>query len=226
MGEGSLAWLASAATVAASALEMRVTDPRPLLERMDRDRLERILCARRPRAAAGDHGQPSRRSQCRGGAARAKQALRRAAGRCAAAVQRFGDAVDTDAIIPGEFCHLTDADRAGRQGVLLRPAGVPRAGAGGRDDRGGGRGLGQRQFARARRVGAARHRHPGDHRAGATPSSTSGISSTRRCPYLVVTDAAFYEAAAEGAELEVDLARGVVRDVGTGREFRPSRSRR
>ncbi|HKT39178.1 MAG TPA: aconitase family protein, partial [Ktedonobacterales bacterium] len=43
MGEGSLAWLASAATVAASALGMSVSDPRPLLARVDRDRLARIL---------------------------------------------------------------------------------------------------------------------------------------------------------------------------------------
>ncbi len=40
---------------------------------------------------------------------RARRRTRRqpAAARCAARVQRFGDAVDTDAIIPGEFCHLT-----------------------------------------------------------------------------------------------------------------------
>src|SRR5690348_6153838 len=43
MGEGSLAWLASAATVAASAFSMRVSDPRSLLERIDRDRLDTIL---------------------------------------------------------------------------------------------------------------------------------------------------------------------------------------
>ena len=43
MGEGSLAWLASAATVAASALGMEVRDPRPLLDRVDRDRLAEIL---------------------------------------------------------------------------------------------------------------------------------------------------------------------------------------
>ena len=38
-------------------------------------------------------------------------------------------------------------------------------------------------------------------------------------PYLVVTDPAFYTLATEGAELEVDLARGVVRDLASGREF-------
>ncbi len=38
-------------------------------------------------------------------------------------------------------------------------------------------------------------------------------------PYLVVTDPAFYTLAIEGSELEVDLARGIVRDVAGGREF-------
>ena len=50
MGEGSLAWLASAATVAASALSMEVRDPRPLLEQVDRDRLAEILERRISRA--------------------------------------------------------------------------------------------------------------------------------------------------------------------------------
>ena len=50
MGEGSLAWLASAATVAASALGMTVADPRPLLARVDRDRLARILGRKETRA--------------------------------------------------------------------------------------------------------------------------------------------------------------------------------
>src|SRR5213075_828680 len=49
MGDGSLAHLASAATVAASASSMKVTDPRPLLARVDQDRFRRILGARQPR---------------------------------------------------------------------------------------------------------------------------------------------------------------------------------
>ena len=40
---GSLAWLASGATVAASAMDMKVADPRPLLEGVDRNRYDRIL---------------------------------------------------------------------------------------------------------------------------------------------------------------------------------------
>src|SRR5205823_8430942 len=43
MGEGSLAYLASAATVAASAPALRVTDPRPLLARISPERYHRIL---------------------------------------------------------------------------------------------------------------------------------------------------------------------------------------
>src|SRR5439155_8676137 len=43
MGQGSLAWLASAATVAASSVEMRVADPRPLLDTIDRERFDKLL---------------------------------------------------------------------------------------------------------------------------------------------------------------------------------------
>ena len=49
MGEGSLAHLASAATVAASAAQMKVTDPRPLLASIDQDRYRQILGERKRR---------------------------------------------------------------------------------------------------------------------------------------------------------------------------------
>ncbi len=55
MGEGSLAWLASAATVAASALEMKVADPRPLLGRWIATGWRSILRTQRDRPHAGDH---------------------------------------------------------------------------------------------------------------------------------------------------------------------------
>src|SRR5262249_55648998 len=111
MGEGSLAWLASAATVAASAFEMRVTDPRSILARVDRDKMDRILQRKRTRALPEIvtfepemHVEPqqggSREAATTGGTIQAR-------------VQRFGDAVDTDAIIPGEFCHLTALEDLG-----------------------------------------------------------------------------------------------------------------
>jgi len=49
MGDGSLAHLSSAATVAASASQMKITDPRPLLAKIDQDRYRKILGARKPR---------------------------------------------------------------------------------------------------------------------------------------------------------------------------------
>src|SRR5690606_28057701 len=43
MGQGSLAWLASAATVAASSVELKAADPRPYLEKIDRERFDKLL---------------------------------------------------------------------------------------------------------------------------------------------------------------------------------------
>src|SRR5712675_2062834 len=51
MGDGSLAHLASAATVAASAQSMKITDPRAWLARVDEEKFRRILGERRPRRA-------------------------------------------------------------------------------------------------------------------------------------------------------------------------------
>src|SRR5438067_11499956 len=117
MGDGSLAHLGSAATVAASAQSMKITDPRAWLARVDQERYRRILGERKPRRApevqvvepqphlspAGATAQPASSGKT------ARAADRGAAqGRVVGArIQRFGDNVDTDAIIPGEFCHLT-----------------------------------------------------------------------------------------------------------------------
>src|SRR6185436_20759796 len=46
-------------------------------------------------------------------------------------VQRFGDHVDTDAIIPGEFCHLTKLEELGAKAFhFVRPEFAARAKAG------------------------------------------------------------------------------------------------
>src|SRR3954467_3564536 len=111
MGEGSLAHLASAATVAASAAQMKVTDPRPLLAGIDQDRYRQILGQRKERVAPQVRVvEPEMRVGAVAQAAGAKQertADRARATPVRARIQRFGDDVDTDAIIPGEFCHLT-----------------------------------------------------------------------------------------------------------------------
>jgi aconitate hydratase/homoaconitate hydratase len=216
MGAGSLAWLASGATVAASALDMTVTDPRPLLERVDRDRLDRILRRQRRRIApeirvsepvtalapehSGTHGERAGGGMVRG------------------TVQRFGDAVDTDAIIPGEFCHLSAPEELGPHAFhYVRPEFTARAKNG------------------ATIVVAGEGWGSGSSREHAVWAlQGAGIQAiiarsyafihkrnlvNEALPYLVVTDPAFYEVATEGAALEVDLTSGRVLDVASGRAF-------
>ncbi len=216
MGEGSLAWLASAATVAASALDMRVTDPRPLLEQVDRDRLDAILQRRRsrtlpqitvsePRIEVAERTASQRAAASAGGVVRGN-------------VQRFGDSVDTDAIIPGEFCHLTDFGALGEKCFyFVRPEFRERARNGATIVVAGeGWGSGSsREMAVWALLGAG---------IKAIIAKSYAFIHKRNLvnealPYLVVKDPEFYEIATEGAELEVDLATGRVRDVASGREF-------
>ena len=217
MGEGSLAWLASAATVAASALDMVVTDPRPLLARVDRDRLDAILQRRRSQAPEVhvEYREPEMDLAARAAGAQAHTA---AGGTVRARVQRFGDSVDTDAIIPGEFCHLTDLQALGEKCFYyVRPAFRARAREG------------------ATIVVAGEGWGSGSSRETAVWAlQGAGIQAiiaksyafihkrnlvNEALPYLVVNDPAFYELAEEGRELEVDLASGTVRDMASGQTF-------
>lgn len=113
MGKGSLAWLASASTVAASSLDLAVADPRPWLDRIDRDRYWAMLGREplsRPPEVSVDEPVPSGVRQAKGDAKAQSDA---AEAPISSKVQRFGDHIDTDAIIPGEFCHLTDLAELG-----------------------------------------------------------------------------------------------------------------
>ncbi len=116
MGAGSLAWLASASTVAASAMSLQVTDPRPWLEEVDQDRFNKILGQHNPQAVEIIHSEPQAISEAPS-TTQNEQAVRQqndsAVSAIEAQIQRFGDHIDTDAIIPGEFCHLTDLAELG-----------------------------------------------------------------------------------------------------------------
>jgi aconitate hydratase/homoaconitate hydratase len=216
MGEGSLAWLASAATVAASAFSMRVSDPRPLLDRIDRDRLDTILQRQRnappveitvtqPEIEVAASRAGTERQGAAGGVIHAR-------------VQRFGDSVDTDAIIPGEFCHLTDLTALGEKAFYyVRPEFRQRAKDGATIVVAGeGWGSGS---SREMAVWALQ----GIGIQAVIAKSFAFIHKrnlvNEALPYLVIRDGAFYDLATEGAELAVDLASGVVRDVASGREF-------
>ena len=110
MGPGSIAWLASGPTVAASSFDLEITDPRPVLAGISRDEFERLLD--RP-----ERSLPVRISEPSPQLAPASEDVAGAGSTAAAAgpvlsakAQLFGDHVDTDAMIPGEFCHLTEPE--------------------------------------------------------------------------------------------------------------------
>jgi len=115
MGAGSLAWLASAATVAASALSLTVEDPRPWLDGVDRDRLARLLGRHDLPAAEVRLSAPAPIEEAPLDLSGERAAGGGAAGVVEGAAQVFGDHVDTDAIIPGDFCHLTDLAELGER---------------------------------------------------------------------------------------------------------------
>jgi aconitate hydratase/homoaconitate hydratase len=216
MGQGSLAHLASGATVAASSLEMKVADPRPLLAKIDPARFAKLLGrgARSPevrsvepevqlaKAAGEAHGE---------GAAAGGRLLR---GR----VQRFGDHVDTDAIIPGEFCHLTKLEELGAKAFhFVRPEFVARARAGRSIVVAGeawGSGSSREQAVWALQgagiVAVVARSYAFIHKRNLT---NEGL------PYLVVSDPELYALADEDAELAIDLDRGRVTHVASGKSF-------
>ena len=132
-------------------------------------------------------------------------------------IQRFGDNVDTDAIIPGQFCHLTTLEDLGAKAFhIVRPAFVQRAREGARvvvAGQGWGSGSSREQAVLALKGAGVE----------AIIAKSYAFIHKRNLvnealPFLVVEDATFYELAREGEEIELDLARGAVRVA--GREFR------
>ena len=235
MGDGSLAHLASGATVAAAASSMQITDPRPLLAMVDQERFHRILGERKPRRVpevkivqpamhlASDGAtitgmraitkEDLASAKAARDAEKARLAERQAGAEAGAAVlvrsriQRFGDNVDTDAIIPGAFCHLTAlADLGAKAFAIVRPDFPAKAAAGAQivvAGEGWGSGSSREQAVLALKGAGIRC---------VIAKSYAFIHKrnlvNEALPFLVVTDPAFYQAAGEGAELELDLAQG------------------
>src|SRR5207237_1238069 len=120
------------------AAEMKVTQPRRLLGRVDQDRSRRILGERKGRRTPegqvvepNPHLAPAAATAQPASSGKTARAADRGAaqGRVVGArIQRFGDNVDTDAIIPGEFCHLTSLAELGAKAFhYVRPEFVQRA---------------------------------------------------------------------------------------------------
>ena len=221
MGDGSLAHLGSAATVAASAQQMKIADPRPLLARIDQERFRRILAERKPRRqpeiqVVDPQIHLAKRGATAVSARQGRAADRQRAGTVRSRVQRFGDNVDTDAIIPGQFCHLTALSELGAKAFhFVRPDFVQKARDGARvivAGEGWGSGSSREQAVLALK---------GAGIEAIVAKSYAFIHKrnlvNEALPFLVVQDARFHELAREGEEIELDLARGAVR-IG-GEEF-------
>jgi len=219
MGEGSLAWLAAGATVAASALGMQVRDPRPLLSRIDPQRLSRILRRDAGRVLELGPSEPEVRVEASGQAKAAPAASQAGApgGQLRGRVQRFGDHVDTDAIIPGPFCHLTDLKELGDHCFeFVRPDFASRARAGHNivvAGEGWGSGSSREQAVWALKGAGV---------AAVIARSYAFIHKrnlvNEALPFLVISDDSFYELCREDDELVVDLG-GAVLHVASGRRF-------
>lgn len=208
MGQGSLAWLASAATVAASSVEMKAADPRPYLAKIDQDRYEKLLF--RDSTARVPELRVSEPQIAAAGVAGAKTAGGTETGKVISGkVQRFADHVDTDAIIPGQFCHLVKFEELGEKAFhFVRPEFSARAKAG------------QTVIVAGEAWGSGSSREQavwalmGAGIQAVIAKSYAFIHKrnlvNEALPYLVVKDPAFYELAAEGVDVKIDLAAGTV----------------
>ncbi|TPX38057.1 hypothetical protein SmJEL517_g00291 [Synchytrium microbalum] len=118
MGKGSIANLASAATVAASSFEMKVRDPQDLLDAVDQKKYAemqemwiakgaKITISEPAPVVAGAAAEAVASMEVDGAATASYTPV------LAGKIQRFGDNVDTDAIIPAEFMPGTSDEDLG-----------------------------------------------------------------------------------------------------------------
>jgi aconitate hydratase/homoaconitate hydratase len=113
MGAGSIAYLSSGPTVAASAFDLKIADPRPYLAKVGEAEVRRFLDAApsRPRVVVAE---PEKRVEASAHGNGHGAAATSGGDVIRGKAQLFGDHVDTDAMIPGEFCHLTDSAEIGK----------------------------------------------------------------------------------------------------------------
>lgn len=215
MGEGSLAWLASGPTVAAASLGMAIRDPRELLQNIDQDRFARIL-HRQDLLPEVSVSQPQVAVVAESSAA-ATSGAQVAASTISGRTQRFGNHIDTDAIIPGQFCHLTDFKELGDHCFeFVRPGFAERVRAGQNivvAEEGWGSGSSREQAVWALKGAGV---------AVVIAKSYAFIHKrnlvNEALPFLVITDEEFCTLTGDDDELSVDLS-GSVTHVRSGRTF-------
>jgi len=230
MGAGSLAWLSSAAVVAASAPELKLQDPRPYLARIDQDRYRKILgrtdLVRISSAQTVTYTEPHCDITGANGERPTSSAAPRATNiACPQApsiltgrTQLFGDHIDTDAMIPGEFCHLSDEAEIGQKCFFhVRPE-FPSRCAAGQSIVVAGEGWGSGS-SREHAVWALKG-------AGVKCVIAKSYAFIHKrnlvneaLPFLTVRDPKFYDLVKENGTLTIDLSQGAITHVATGQTF-------
>lgn len=217
MGEGSMAWLASAATVAASSLGMQVRDPRPLIAKISQERFARILRRETTGPISINTVEPTAQAPSQTAVTTSAPAAKSGDAHVRGRVQRFGDHIDTDAIIPGPFCHLTDLTELGDHCFRFVKPDFPQLSRGGQNIVVAGEGWGSGS-SREQAVWALQ----GAGVRAVIARSYAFIHKrnlvNEALPFLVVTDGEFYDLCREDDELEIDLS-GAVLHVASGRRF-------
>ncbi|KAJ2704390.1 hypothetical protein FB645_003313 [Coemansia sp. IMI 203386] len=224
MGPGSIANLASAATVAASSFNMRVTNPRELLDMIDRERFNRMLDIWMDKAEEIVISEPNPvLEETRGEtiAARDTSAVTESSDDAAqpvdktnmitGKVQRFGDNVDTDAIIPAQFMPgVSDEDLGTHAFQYYRPEFREKV-AQGFDIivAGIGFGSGSSREEAPRALNGVK-RGPNEFGVKAVIAKSYAFIYQRNQANqsllgLVLKDEKFYDLAQEGAEVSIDL---------------------
>ena len=211
MGAGSLAWLASASTVAASSLDLSVRDPRPLLAQVDQDRFRAILGQGSSTPIEVSYREPTALMTEATTLDSASVQVQASAGASVitSRVQRFGDHIDTDAIIPGEFCHLTDLTELGERCFHYVAPGFAERARAGRSVIVGGEAWGSGS-SREHAVWALKG-------AGVQLIIAKSYAFIHKrnlvneaLPYLELNDDAFYELAQDDVEIRANLSTGEV----------------
>lgn len=217
MGAGSLAWLASAVTVAAGSLGMAVADPRDWLAGIDRHRLAALMPPPPPDLPLGAAPAPllPRRSATAAKApAKAAVTGQTVTGRALC----FGDNIDTDAIIPGEFCNLTSLAELGAHCFHYTRPEMRGLAAAGQNIIVAGHGWGcgsSREHAAWALKGAG---------VRAVIARSFAVIHRRNLvneglPVIVMRDEAFFATVDEGDALEIDARSGKVYHPASGRRF-------
>ncbi len=202
-------------------MSLRLTDPRALLDRVSPERFMRLLHR--------DTQAPQLRTRIDVPVSEPKITVtaeesghagsggERSGTVLSGRVQRFGDHADTDAIIPGQFCHLTDLKDLGDHCFeFVRPEFAAQARAG------------QNIVVAGEAWGSGSSREQavwalqGAGIKAVLARSYAFIHKrnlvNEALPYLVVKDPAFYELCGEDDELRIDLS-GEVLHVRSGRRF-------